>query len=197
MRPLTAFLIIFLVANERPLLNASEPSSSEIYSKLFVTSVPVTKDDIELIRRFQSAVVEWNTKTSEILRGYTQIISGKITPQQFVINYSETINNLPIIINKMRMSAYGMKNPDVSKWHSGFFDFHKEMASIYLSFKIALERGDYTDADSAMAALRTASEEKAKYAAPYANRLRILSGDKNFDRVVGGEMDRQSKIINK
>jgi hypothetical protein len=197
MRLIRTFLIIILITDPKPLLNAVEVSVNEMYSKLYATNQPINEDDIELIRRFQSAVTEWNTKTSEVVRGYTQIISGKITPEQFVVNYTDTINKLPIIINKMRMSAYGMKNPDVSKWNTGFFEIHKEMAALYLNFKIALEMGDYTEADNTIATLRNVGERKAKYAGEYANRLRILCGDKYFDRIVGGEMERQSKIINK
>jgi hypothetical protein len=70
------------------------------------------------------------------------------------------------------------------------------MAAAYLEFKLSLERNDYTEADNAMARLRTASEKKARYVASYANRLRMLAGDKNYDKYINGEMTNQSNRIN-
>ena len=196
MRILIIIASLFCIACPKEVLHAAAPTSADFYAKLYETRNSISSEDIDLINRFGSASTEWNNKTAEILRGYTQIISGKITPDQFVRTYGSTVNLLPIIIQKMRQSAYAMQNQEISSWHSKFFEIHQEMATCYFEFKTAIERGDYTEADNAMNRLRAAGEKKAKYVATFANRLRSLAGDKDYDKFINGEMARQTKIIN-
>ena len=179
-----------------PTLQAASTSNTDFYAKLYDTKNTITDSDIELAQRCSAASNEWNKQTTEILRGYMQILSGKLTPDQFVQSYGRYVNTLPIIIQKMRLATNAMKNPEIASWHSGLLEINQEMASAYLEFKLSIERGEFTEADNAMARLKTASEKKARYTASFANRLRMLAGDKDYDKIINGEMARQTKIIN-
>lgn len=186
--------MVFFVCGNQTLHAAS--SNTDFYAKLFETKNTISDSDIELMQRCSTATSEWNKQTLEVVRGYAQIVSGKITPDQFVQSYGRYINSLPIIIQKMRMATYAMNNPEIASWHSGLFEIHQEMAKAYLEFKLSLERSDYNEADNAMNRLRAASEKKARYIASYANRLRMLAGDKNYDTYINGVMTNQSNRIN-
>ena len=196
MRLLIIIISMISIGCGNPSLQAASTSNTDFYAKLFETRNTISDSDVELLLRCSAATTEWNKQTLEVVRGYTQIVSGKITPDQFVQSYGRYINSLPIIIQKMRMATYAMKNPEIASWHSGLFEIHQEMAAAYQEFKLSLERNDYTEADNAMNRLRAASEKKARYVASYANRLRMLAGDKNYDRYINGEMTNQSNRIN-
>lgn len=186
MRLLTAAIFLLIVSISTATLVAASPN--DFYNKLFETNNPISDSDLDLIRRSSSLAKEWNNTTAEILRGYRQIISSQITPDEFIRKYSFAYNNLLIILPKMRLSAYAIDNPKIAEWHQNLYSIHEEMAKAYLDFKTSIEQGAYTEADNAIVRLRLASEKKARYIAGYANRLRQLAGDKEFDKILNQEV---------
>ena len=86
MRLLTAAIFLLIVSISTATLVAASPN--DFYNKLFETNNPISDSDLDLIRRSSSLAKEWNNTTAEILRGYRQIISSQITPDEFIRKYS-------------------------------------------------------------------------------------------------------------